>query len=87
MAEEDVSTVAIPSLLELSGFPALADRLQQGFLNFMFLGRLLNRPDGLAADPAFVFGGGSVIDTDDVFYYGNSQGASSAVRSRRCRRT
>ena len=74
MAEEDVSTVAIPSLLELSGFPALADRLQQGFLNFMFLGRLLNRPDGLAADPAFVFGGGSVIDTDDVFYYGNSQG-------------
>jgi len=73
MADEDIGT-AITALLDLSEFPALPDRLQQGFLNFLFLGRLLIHPDGLAADPAFKIDGHSVIDTSDLFYYGNSQG-------------
>lgn len=74
MSEDDVIPAAIPALADLSKFPALPDRLQQGFLNFLFLGRLLIHPDGFAADPNFKFGGESVINTDDLFYYGNSQG-------------
>mgnify|MGYP001248601457 CR=1 FL=1 len=74
MAAEDVPFAALPALLDLTNFPAMPDRLQQGFLNFLFLGRLLIHPDGFAADPAFRFDGESVIDTDDLFYYGNSQG-------------
>ncbi len=44
MAEEDVVPNAIQVLLNLSNFPSLADRLQQGFLDFMFLGRTLIHP-------------------------------------------
>ncbi len=74
MAEEDVVQAAVPALFDLSKFPALPDRLQQGFLNFLFLGRLLIHPDGFAANPAFKVDGHSVLDTSDLFYYGNSQG-------------
>lgn len=74
MAAEDVPFAAIPALKDLSKFSALPDRLQQGFLNFLFLGRLMIHDDGFADDPAFRFGGESVIDTSDLFYYGNSQG-------------
>ena len=44
-------------LHDLSRFPTLADRLQQGFLDFLFLGRALVHPGGFAADPAFQDGG------------------------------
>ncbi len=74
MAEEDVVPAALPALLDLSKFSPLPDRLQQGFLNFLFLGRLMIHPQGFAGDPAFEFGGESVVNTDDLFYYGNSQG-------------
>ncbi len=74
MAEEDVFPEAVPALADLSKFPALPDRLQQGFLDFMYLGRLMIHPDGFASDPAFKFDGKSVIDTKALFYYGNSQG-------------
>jgi hypothetical protein len=74
MAEEDVFPEAVPALADLSKFPPLPDRLQQGFLDFMYLGRLMIHPDGFASDPAFRFGGKSVIDTKALFYYGNSQG-------------
>jgi hypothetical protein len=73
MADEDEIN-ALPILLDLSGFHALADRLQQGFLNFMFLGRALIAPGGMAGNPAFELGGQPVIDTSHVEYYGNSQG-------------
>lgn len=73
MASEDVLT-AMDALMDLTSFPALPDRLQQGFLNFLFLGRLMIHPDGFAADPSFRFDGESVVDTSDLFYYGNSQG-------------
>ena len=74
MSEDDVGPVAIPALLDLSNFSPLTDRLQQGFLNFMYLGRLLTQPDGLVSDPAFQFSGNPVLDPSQVFYYGNSQG-------------
>ena len=73
MADEDINSAA-PALLDLSKFPAITDRLQQGFLNFMYLARLLHRDDGLTADPAFRINGLPVIDTSSVAYYGNSQG-------------
>jgi len=74
MASEDVILSAFPALLDLSKFSSLPDRLQQGFLNFLFLGRLMIHNQGFANNAAFQFGGVSVIDQDELFYYGNSQG-------------
>ena len=82
-AEQDVGTV-ITALADMSNFDKLADRMQQGYVNFMYLGRALIHPDGLATDPAFELDNGdgdqSVIDTsagDDtrLQYMGVSQGA------------
>jgi hypothetical protein len=74
MMEDDVGT-AIQALQDLSKFQPLPDGLQQGFLNFIYLGRLLTLPDGFSSDDAFKFSGNSVIDHDDgLYYYGNSQG-------------
>ena len=39
-------------------FPELADRLQQGFLNFLFLGRAMIHPKGFASSLAFWDAGG-----------------------------
>lgn len=72
-SREDVPTV-LSILQELSGFPALPDRTQQGFLDFLFLGRALLHPDGLGSDPRFQAGGRSLIDTRRLFYAGGSQG-------------
>jgi hypothetical protein len=58
----------------LNLFPAVIDRLQQGVLNFLYLGRLMLNPAGLAASPAFQQGGRPVIDTSNLYYDGNSQG-------------
>ena len=74
MMEDDVGT-AIQALQDLSRFQPLPDGLQQGFLNFIYLGRLLMLPDGFSSNDAFKFSGNSVIDHDDgLYYYGNSQG-------------
>jgi hypothetical protein len=74
MASEDVFFSAIPALQDLSSFSSIPDRLQQGFLNFMFLGRLMIHPNGFTTNPAFRFNGESVIDISSLSYYGNSQG-------------
>jgi hypothetical protein len=74
MMEDDVGT-AINALQDLSKFQALPDGLQQGFLNFIYLGRLLMLPDGFSSNAAFQFSGNSVIDhSQGLYYYGNSQG-------------
>ncbi|HEV7732838.1 MAG TPA: hypothetical protein VGR62_11775 [Candidatus Binatia bacterium] len=74
MAEEDVGN-AITILQDLSRFASLADRLQQGFLNFLVLGRLMRHPDGFASNAAFQVGGVPAIDTEQLYFDGNSQGA------------
>ena len=51
-AEQDIATV-IASLSDMSNFNKLVDRMQQGFVNFMYLGRALIHPDGMSTDPAF----------------------------------
>jgi len=52
MSAEDVPNV-IGLLQDVSGFPTLVDRAQQGFLNFHFVGRAMIHPQGFASDPAF----------------------------------
>ena len=73
MAEEDIGN-AVVTLQNFSRFPALTDRLQQSFVDFMYLGRLLIHPDGFSANAAFQDEGRGVIDTRRLFYDGNSQG-------------
>jgi hypothetical protein len=74
MAAPDVPNVAT-ILADLSGFDTLADRLQQGMLNFLYLGRLMIHPDGLCTQPPFrTASGACVFDTRRLFYDGNSQG-------------
>ena len=75
MAEEDVGN-AVRILGDLSTFHTLADRLQQGLLNELFLGRLMVHADGFAAHPAFLREDGSpLLDRTQLYYDGNSQGA------------
>ena len=74
-AAEDIGT-AVSSLQDFSNFPKMADRTQQGFLNFLFLAKLMRSANGFVSNPAFQAGAAHtpVIDTSDVFYDGNSQG-------------
>jgi len=74
MADPD-SGNAIQSLQDFSHFPTLADRLLQGHLNTLFLGRLMKNPAGFAADPAFRSSDDrQLMNTDELYYYGISQG-------------
>jgi len=74
MSEDDVGN-AIATLGEFSTFDTMADRLQQGVLNQIFLGRLMTRAGGFGADPNFKRAdGSSLIDTEHLDYDGNSQG-------------
>jgi hypothetical protein len=75
MSREDIPN-AIAILQDISKFPSLADRLQQGVLDQLFLGRLLAHPQGFAADPAFQGAGGArLLDTSNLYFDSNSQGA------------
>lgn len=47
------------SLADMSNFPKLVDRMQQGFVNFMYLQRALIHPQGFPAHPAFQNGNGT----------------------------
>jgi hypothetical protein len=73
LAREDLANLAGVSR-ELSNFPTVPDRLQQGLLNFMYLGRLMIHPQGLGADPRFRSGGGSIINRRALSYLGASLG-------------
>jgi hypothetical protein len=73
LSEEDIGN-AVSVLGELSRFPTIADRLQQGVLDTLFLGRLMITHDGFVSDPAFQGNGMPVIDTRELFYDGNSEG-------------
>ena len=77
MAESDVPTV-IEALSNLSVFPAIPDRLQQGLLDELYLGRAMISSSGFTTDPAFhqdgTLASGSVLNTKQLYYNGNSQG-------------
>jgi hypothetical protein len=75
MAAQDLAVTVIPALTELSNFPKLADRLQQGLLTELFLARVMFHPDGFRDHPAFRSPQErATIRTDEVFYVGASQG-------------
>jgi hypothetical protein len=63
---------------DLSSFPELADRLQQGLLNELYLGRVMIHPQGFSSHRAFhvngTLGTPSVINRSQLYYDGNSQG-------------
>ena len=63
-----MSTLDVPNVLtllqDLSRFPTLADRAQQGFVNFMYVGRWMLKRDWGEVD----------VDQSHLFYDGNSQG-------------
>jgi hypothetical protein len=63
-----MSTLDVPNVLtllqDLSRFPTLADRAQQGFVNFMYVGRWMLKRDW----------GEVPVDQSHLFYDGNSQG-------------
>ena len=74
MSAADLANVAL-ILADASNFASLADRSQQGFLNFLFLGRAYIHPGGFASDPAFQRADGTpLIRTGELVYDGNSQG-------------
>ncbi|HEU4657656.1 MAG TPA: hypothetical protein VFR97_09035 [Capillimicrobium sp.] len=76
MANEDIIHVA-GLLNDLSRFSTVPDRLQQGYIDQLYLGRAMIRPDGLSSHPAFQNGAGQpVLDTAPgrLYYDGNSQG-------------
>jgi hypothetical protein len=77
MSQSDLGT-ALAITSDVSNFPKLADRLQQGLLNELYLGRAMIHPDGFSSNPAFhvngTLGTPSVIDTSHLYYDGNSQG-------------
>ena len=52
MSQEDLVNDAKVSA-DLSRFPEIADRLQQGILDFMFLGRAMIHPQGFSSNPEF----------------------------------
>jgi hypothetical protein len=80
----------ITALNDLSNFPAVVDRLQQGVLNTLYLGRLMLNPQGFASNAAFRVldppeptridtpslprPSHPAIDTSHLYYDGNSQG-------------
>jgi hypothetical protein len=77
------SNADIPNTIGILGdlgrFPELTDRVQQGFLNELYLGRLMINPAGFTSNAAFHVDGTStasppVIDTARLYYNGNSQG-------------
>jgi hypothetical protein len=65
----------ITTISDLSGFNTVADRMQQGFLQQLLMGRAMIHPQGLGSHPAFQKNGQSVIDTARLYFDGNSQGA------------
>lgn len=77
MSQSDVP-VAIAALQELSLFPAIPDRLQQGLLDELYLGRAMLSSSGFTTAAAFHQDGTaaspSALDTSALFYNGNSQG-------------
>jgi hypothetical protein len=77
MGETDLPD-AIAATQNLSLFNRLTDRLQQGLLDELYLGRAMISPSGFTTNAAFHQDGTastpSVLDISHLYYNGNSQG-------------
>ena len=73
----------ISALSDLSNFSKLTDRMLQGFVNFVYLGRALDNANGFRTAAAFQVDsngdttpdGSAIESTNDLYYEGISQGA------------
>ncbi len=73
-SDDDIPT-AIAALQDLSDFPTFIDRMSQGLVNQLVLGRLMLADNGLVGEPAFLRADGStMLDNSELVYDGNSQG-------------
>ncbi len=73
-SDDDVPT-AVAALGDMSLFPTFVDRMTQGLLNQLVLGRLMLADNGLVTAPEFAWPDGTpLIDNSALFYDGNSQG-------------
>jgi hypothetical protein len=73
MSEFDIPNVA-RNLIDMSTFDTQVDHMLQGFVNFQFLGRLVNSDSGFVTDPAFQSDGHPLFKTHDCHFMGYSQG-------------
>ena len=74
-ASEDAALLH-SAFADVSRFAQVADRLQQGAVNSLMLGRLMIHPQGLVAQPAFrTPTGGPAVDTFELYYDTPSGGA------------
>jgi hypothetical protein len=73
MSHNDVGNVG-RNLSDMSTFDTQVDHMLQGFVNFQFLGRLINSDSGFVTDPAFQSDGAPLFKTHDCHYMGYSQG-------------
>jgi hypothetical protein len=77
MSESDIPSV-VQALQNLSAFPKITDRLQQGLLDELYLGRAMISPSGFTTNAAFHQDGTtatpSVLNIAHLYYNGNSQG-------------
>ncbi len=73
MSSEDPTLVGlIVQSGNLSEFRTLPERLQQSLINFLVATRMLRT--SIVDDPALDFEGSSMIDPENTYYYGGSQG-------------
>lgn len=75
----DLLTSVVPALEDMSNFPKMADRMVQGFVNFMLIQRAMVHEDGFAALPAFRLdpdgaGGSDPVPVIDVSGFPNTRG-------------
>jgi hypothetical protein len=73
MSGNDIANVA-RNLQDMSTFDTQVDHMLQGFVNFQFLGRLLNSSSGFVTNAAFRSGGQPLFTTHDAHFMGYSQG-------------
>lgn len=66
---------AVATLKDLSRFRTMTDRMQQGMLDFLVLGRLMKSPKGFTTDPGFQDRSGTaLLDHEHLAMVGLSQG-------------
>ncbi|TNE88384.1 MAG: hypothetical protein EP330_14980 [Deltaproteobacteria bacterium] len=73
MSEEDAPHIALMLVDDVTNFPEIPERSHQGFAEFHALSLLVKHR--LASDENLQGTGGSLVDPDNLVYYGNSQGA------------
>ena len=74
MSEQRHRATCARNLHDMSTFDTQVDHMLQGFVNFQFLGRLINSDSGFVTDPAFQSGGQPLFKTHDCHFMGYSQG-------------